>query len=324
MFLDADLLPEADWLMAHARWHHAAPDAVTLGRPVHVSVDGLDAEAIRERSGTLSELFAGRPLDLVDRRWWESYLRQTDELTSKADELFQVVLGGNLGVRRGFFELVGGFDESFTAWGGEDTEFGYRAHVRGGILVPMRKAVAWHQGPWEEGRAAKDRSRKLALAKLEHLIAHPWFRSGSPGRTFAVPQFVVTIRGGSLPTEELLNAVERVLAGRTHDLVVRLELPADHAGRAWLELQLGPDPRVRVGAALPGAPGVFGVSVPGDAARESGSASGGGARAASGRSGPRCSDGACFPTVPGRRSRGRGRSTARSARRGSRRTSARW
>ena len=31
VFLDADLLPEADWLMAHARWHHAAPDVVTLG-----------------------------------------------------------------------------------------------------------------------------------------------------------------------------------------------------------------------------------------------------------------------------------------------------
>ena len=187
----------------------------------------------------------------MDRRWWEGYLRQTDELTSKADDLFQVVLGGNLGVRRGFFELVGGFDESFTAWGGEDTEFGYRAHVRGGILAPMRKAFAWHQGPWEDGRAAKWRSRELAQAKLAHLIAHRVFRRVVPGRTFTVPQFVVTIRGGVLPARDLSKAVERVLGGPVHDLVVRLELPADHAGRAWLELQLGPDPRVRVAPPRP-------------------------------------------------------------------------
>ena len=37
-----------------------------------------------------------------------------------------------------------------------------------------------------------------------------------------------------------------MLCGPMHDLVVRLELPEGHAGRAWLERHLGPDPRVRV------------------------------------------------------------------------------
>ena len=251
LFLDGDMLPEAGWLLAHARWHHAAPEALTLGLRAHVSVEGVDAAAIRNRPGTLTELFADRSMDRTERSWVESHLRRTDELTSTADDLFQVVARGNFGIRRGFYGLVGGFDESFTEWGGEDTEFGYRAFTRGGLFVPVRDAFAWHQGSWEDGRAAKQRSQELARAKLAHLVAHPRFRSESQGRVFTVPRFVVTIRGGVLPAKDLLKVVERVLRGPPHDLVVRLELPADHAGRAWLECQLGPDPRVRVAPPCP-------------------------------------------------------------------------
>ncbi len=246
LFLDADMLPEADWLAAHARWHHVVPDAVTLGLWARVSVDGVDAGTIRKRPGTLKDLFEGREVDLADVRWFDRHLRRTGDLTSKADDLFRLVAGGNLGVRRGFFDLVGGFDESFTQWGVEDTEFGYRACTRGGLLAPLRDAFAWHQGLCQEDRAEKERSLDLQRAKLAHLIAHPGFRTGLRGRTFTVPQHVVTIEGGELPKERLLGAVVRVLSGAMHDLVVRLELARDHPGREWLERHLGPDPRVRV------------------------------------------------------------------------------
>ena len=243
LFLDGDMLPEADWLAAHARWHHAVPDAVTIGLRTHVSVDGVDAETIRSRPGTLKELFKGRR---VTPSWLESQLRGTGDLIPKTEDVSLLAIGANLGNRREFYELVGRFDESFTQWGEEDTEFGYRAYMRGGLLVPVREAFAWHQGLWEEGRAEKDRSLKLQQAKTAHLIAHREFRTGLTGRTFTVPQYVVTVRGDGLSADRLLEAVERVLSGPMHDLVVRLELPEGHAGRAWLERHLGPDPRVRV------------------------------------------------------------------------------
>ena len=242
LFLDTDYLPEADWLADHARWHHAVPDAVTVGLWLRVQVDGVDAEAIRSRPGTLKELFKGRR---VDPSCFESRLFKTGDLTSKADDPFRMVLSGNMGVRRGFHELVGGFDESFTQWGCEDLEFGYRAWTRGGLLVPLRDAFAWHQGLWKD-QAKKERSEELQRAKLAHLIAHPGYRTGTAGRTFTVPQHVVTVRGGASPAERLLEVVERALSDPMHDLVVRLELPEGHAGRVWLERHLGPDPRVRV------------------------------------------------------------------------------
>ena len=246
VFLDGDMLPEAGWLAAHARWHHVVWDAVTLGLRAHVAVDGVDAETIRNRTGTLEDLFTGRK---VDPPWVESYLAATNNLLWPADDPFRMTVGANFGIGRGFYQLVGGFDESFTQWGMEDTEFGYRAYTRGGLLVPARDAFAWHQGPWEEGRADKAQSHELQRAKTAHLIAHRWYRTGLTGRIFTVPQYVVTIGDEGLPAVRLLRAVEQVLAGPMHDLVVRLELPAEYEGRTWLERQLGPDPRVRVAPA---------------------------------------------------------------------------
>ena len=35
-FLDCDMMPEAAWLAAHARWHHAASDVLSIGFRAHV------------------------------------------------------------------------------------------------------------------------------------------------------------------------------------------------------------------------------------------------------------------------------------------------
>ena len=245
LFLDGDMLPEAGWLAAHARWHHAAGDLLSLGFRTHVSVDGVDAQAVRRRPGTLRELFSGRPMDR--ECWVERDLDHTRELTLPDSAPFMVVVGANFGIGRAFFDLVGGFDESFTRWGLEDTELGWRAHVRGGVLVPVREAFAWHQGRYSEDRTRKDRSHNLQRAKVAHLIAHEEFRDARPGRFFEVPRFVVTVEAEDAPAERIAEAVETILADRAPDLVVRIELPADDARREWLRDRFGPDPRVQVG-----------------------------------------------------------------------------
>ena len=59
LFLDGDTLPEAGWIAAaHARWRHAVSGVLTLGLRTHAAVDDVSPVAIRERSGTLKELFA--------------------------------------------------------------------------------------------------------------------------------------------------------------------------------------------------------------------------------------------------------------------------
>nr|WP_218975216.1 glycosyltransferase [Sphingomonas japonica] len=51
-------------------------------------------------------------------------------------------------IRRSTFASIGGFDEGFTGYGGEDTDFGYRAVARGVPLLFVGGATACHQ--WHE------------------------------------------------------------------------------------------------------------------------------------------------------------------------------
>ncbi|WP_420435667.1 glycosyltransferase family 2 protein [Candidatus Poriferisodalis sp.] len=226
VFLDCDMMPEAGWLAEHARWHHAASDVLTLGFRAHVDVAGIDGDSVRKRDGSLSRLFEGRAVDRPE--WIEFHMARTSELTSDADDLFRVVTGGNLGVSRSFFELAGGYDESFTQWGCEDTEFGYRAYTRGGVLVPARDAMCWHQGPGAAPSSAETASLELQRAKISQLIAHHGFRQAKPGRSFAVPQCVVTVTPGSADPEALLETVERILGSTLHDLVVWVDESPEH------------------------------------------------------------------------------------------------
>ena len=247
LFLDSDMLVEADWIAAHARWHHAVSDALTVGTRRHVAMDGIDASVVRRRSGTLKELFRDRP---TDASWVEANLARTRDLTSRADDPFRVVEGSNFGVGKGFYWLLGGCDESFRRWGMEDLEFGYRAYTLGGLLVPVRDAAGWHQSRWAQDRAAKDRSLAIQRGKAAQLIAHPHFRSNRPGRIYKVPQYVVTvIDGGDLPFEALVETVANILDDRACDLVVRLEIRSDENDERLERIheEFASDPRVRVG-----------------------------------------------------------------------------
>ena len=250
VFLDADVIAEAGLLAAHARWHHTVSDALTLGFCASVSVAGIDAGTVLGRAGSLRELFADRPFDPP---WWERHMARTGGLTSRHEDLFRAVTGHNMGISRAFFEAVGGFDESFARYGGEDTEFGYRVQTRGGLLTPERGAFAWHQGRWSEGREAKARDQALQRAKLAGLIADPGFRAAAPGRIHPVPRHVVTVEAGNAPVARVAAAVQTLLADPAGDLAVRVDLPPGRAGDGMHRLaqRFGHDPRVRVAPERP-------------------------------------------------------------------------
>ena len=252
VFLDGDVIAESGLLAAHARRHHAVSDALTLGFCAYVSPAGIDAGAVRGRPGSLRALFAGRPWD---RPWLERHMARTGDLTSGHDDLFRAVTGHNLGISRAFFEEVGGFDETFTRYGGEDTEFGYRVQMRGGLLAPVRDAFAWHQGRFAEGRAGKARDQALQSAKLAGLIADPGFRRAGPGRVFAVPRHAVTVEARDAAAERIAATAEALLADPAGDLVVRIATPAGRAAgvSARLEECFRGDPRVRIVSEAPAA-----------------------------------------------------------------------
>ena len=239
LFLDSDMLVEADWIAAHARWHHVVSDALTAGFRAHVAVDDLSVEAIRNRPATLKALLAGRPTDAPRMA---GHLIRTGELTARADDLFRVVEGADFGMGKAFYHAIGGSDESFQRWGMEDIELAYRATAHGALLIPIT-GRSWHQS--RDARDAKEHSNRIARGKAAHRIAHPEFRSPTPGRYFAVPQHVVSIIGGDAPAEQIINAAAGVLADRAGDMAVCIELDGENDERhAWLRDVFAPDPRV--------------------------------------------------------------------------------
>ncbi|MYA18542.1 MAG: glycosyltransferase family 2 protein, partial [Gammaproteobacteria bacterium] len=80
VFVDADLMAEKELLAAHARWHHALSDAVTLGMYRRVSVGGLSVSTVRDRSGSLSDLLGDRDSDPPPLA---EYLDKANDLNTK-------------------------------------------------------------------------------------------------------------------------------------------------------------------------------------------------------------------------------------------------
>ncbi len=248
VFLDCDMVPEPELVEAHARWHHVHDRALTLGFRRHVDFDGISPVDLAA-AGSVEAAVAGRSVS--SPQWIEFHMSRTNNLTSTDDDLFRIVTGGNLGVRREFFDEVGGFDGSFNQWGGEDTEMGYRAFNRGGLLVPERRALAWHQGEGASGPdPAEKRSQQEQAHRLAHLIAEKGFRKSAPGRSFEVPMVTVAVDAAGCTYEDVADQVENVLASGFHDLVVGVSVPPDHPDVVHIERQYGPDPRVVISSDL--------------------------------------------------------------------------
>ena len=242
IFLDCDMVPEPGLVEAHARWHHVADRALTLGFRRHVDFDGI-TPADLAAAGSVEAGVAGR--SSTAPQWIEFHMSRTNDLTSADDDLFRIVTGGNLGVGRAFFDEIGGFDGSFNQWGGEDTEMGYRAFNRGGLLVPERLALAWHQGEGASGPDRAEKESQLQQAhRLAHLIAEKGFRRSLPGRSFEVPMVTVAVDAAGRTFDDVSDQVDNVLASGFHDLVVGVSAGADHPDVVHIERQYGPDPRV--------------------------------------------------------------------------------
>ena len=97
---------------------------------------------------------------------------------------FRFVISAVLALRRELFTDLGGFDERYVGYGGEDWDLAHRAWNAGAVLVHERDAVAVHDGPdWalREGEAGvRQRAAKDAeTARLAALVPEPLTR-GAP------------------------------------------------------------------------------------------------------------------------------------------------
>ncbi len=161
LFSDDDVIPGAGWIEAH-RKAHTQPRTVAVGR----------LKLPPELRGTgAAELRGPRVF------WWH-------------------VTGNNTSMPRALFEEVGGYDPAFSAYGGEDSDLGYRLMKAGMRLVFVPDAVAVHEAQ-EHRTHSIQKARQAGRAHVQ-----VWKKHGDPRVAWAlgVNPTVLALKMALLPS----------------------------------------------------------------------------------------------------------------------------
>lgn len=158
LFLDADTVPEPGYVAALVRRAAACPDVLAVGRRRHADLSGDGRE-------------------LPEPAWLRDGLAASRDLLDADGRSFRFVLSAVLALRRELWEDLGGFDERYVGYGGEDWDLAYRAWNNGAVLVHEPDAVAWHDGPDWAGRGGDGKDAETL--RLAALVPEPLTR-GAP------------------------------------------------------------------------------------------------------------------------------------------------
>lgn len=201
-FLDADTVPEPTYVRRIVALPAAVPDALVVGRRRHADLSRLTPD-------DLSRWWAGElePEELAEPSWLRNEYERSGNLLRVDHRSYRYLISSVMCCSKALFDELGGFDESFTEYGGEDWEFAHRARACGAVLQHARDAVAWHDGPdWAgrsvEERAARKNAEALALAPR---ITDPDARTH--GLRYELPDVAVRIATAGHTAASLLRTV---------------------------------------------------------------------------------------------------------------------
>lgn len=197
VFIDADCLPDPDLVSRHAEWHHKAENLVVIGSRHGLDTSGFSTDDLAAGTADLRLAAFGTSeptasdLKPSDHR---GVLHRRTADQRHGDEGFRSLVSSNFSIRRDRFLEVGGFDESFTRWGGEDVELGWRCQAAGYFTVAADEAVCFHQTQddlWEE--SGREDSKALNAGVIQNKIPHSFYRKYRVGHIWEVPKVSVVV-----------------------------------------------------------------------------------------------------------------------------------
>jgi len=172
VFIDGDCVPQTQFVRGHlksARSRHvsrgsrillsqAATEEMLHCNTLHTPLDLTTLVRFRLQGKTNRVVPAvGGPLDICRGAW-----------SLMGADRWKAVRGCNIAISRDELHRLGGFDERFTSWGLEDSEFSVRAHNAGMRVMRARASTTvlhlWHK----EGRGTIAQANH---ALLEEAIA---------------------------------------------------------------------------------------------------------------------------------------------------------
>ena len=206
-FLDADTAPEPQYVREITRLPSLAPDIVTVGRRRHADFTASTAPDVSEAEA----------LALPAPRWLDEAYEQSHNLLVADNSSYRFIISAVVTCSRAFFNEVGGFDETFLDYGGEDWEWAHRAWLAGGLLAHVPAAVAWHDGP-DWGSRELDDPDKRARKNSEMLVLSRAIPvGGSRGRAVRGPKAdVVAVLNSATSAAAAFICVDSILSLLPH------------------------------------------------------------------------------------------------------------
>lgn len=172
VFLDSDCLVEPDFVLGHASWHAAGGKTVVIGGRTRGVMGSED--------------------DLADYR---KRLRRRTAGLQHGSEMFRSFVTANVSLPLDLFREVGGFDERFHRWGGEDNELGWRLWSAGATFLDAEEVSVTHQREEDVsgGHEGRRRDKQLNMGLITSLIPHRFYRRTIPQTIPVVPKIAVVL-----------------------------------------------------------------------------------------------------------------------------------
>ena len=201
IFLDCDMLPLPNLVESIMKWLHVSKNVILIGHRRFVSTDEFSIDQCIDSIAPLIDLPDINSENQIVRKgskgvtvdWREKIYSETNQLKAAGAHVFRTFCSGNVGFSKEAWDKLGGFDEDFNNWGGEDTEFGFRAYNQGYWFVPIDEALALHQEP-PGGENETDRIEgQLITHKILVEKCPSRYRKYEKNRQYEVPKVSVFI-----------------------------------------------------------------------------------------------------------------------------------
>jgi GT2 family glycosyltransferase len=227
-FVDQDTVPEPGYLRHLSALAARVPDALSVGRRRHADLTGWTPE----RTAAWLAGTGPAPPSLPAPQWLDDAYRRSDNLLRVDDTSYRFIISAVMCCGADLFREIGGFDESFTRYGGEDWELAFRAYNAGAVLAHEPAAVAWHNGPDWGARADPETRRAVKAvetAELNRRIPRP--TRSDPGASGDGPVDLLIRWSGTAGVDDA--TLEQTLAALTgSDLNLAVHLDPDQAERS--------------------------------------------------------------------------------------------
>ena len=249
IILDCDMAPVPNLVELFAKWLALDEKLLLIGHRRYVDANDVPIDEVLKSPSVMLELSPVATKNAVMKQspskdWREAIYSETNNLKSSPHP-FRASSCGNVGFHRRIFSDAGSFDESFTAWGAEDNEFGYRVMNAGYYFIPVLDALGLHQEP-PGGREFVDREAGKLIRRPMLLDMVPTYRDYDPdiqSTTSMVSIYIPAFNAKKTIDRAIQSALDQTY--RDFDIVICNDGSTDGTGE-HLDAMYGDHPKIQI------------------------------------------------------------------------------